>query len=82
MFAGEVGVPRLLKLFNKYQIKTTWFIPGNVLKAFFCSTDLPIRPFLLRTVFVDDDEPSRSVGHSLETFPEQMAAVRDAGHEM
>jgi hypothetical protein len=21
-------------------------------------------------------------GHSLETFPEQMAAVRDAGHEM
>jgi len=22
------------------------------------------------------------VGHSLETFPEQMAAVRDAGHEM
>jgi len=48
MFAGEVGVPRLLKLFAKYGIKTTWFIPG----------------------------------HSLETFPEQMAAVRDAGHEI
>ncbi|KAF9235749.1 glycoside hydrolase/deacetylase [Melanogaster broomeanus] len=48
MFAGEVGVPRLLKLFKKYGIKTTWFIPG----------------------------------HSLETFPEQMAAVRDAGHEL
>lgn len=28
MFAGEVGVLRLLKLFDKYQIKTTWFIPG------------------------------------------------------
>ena len=28
MFAGEVGVPRLLKLFAKYNIKTTWFIPG------------------------------------------------------
>ncbi|KAH7890930.1 carbohydrate esterase family 4 protein [Phlebopus sp. FC_14] len=48
MYAGEVGVPRLLKLFEKYGIKTTWFIPG----------------------------------HSLETFPKQMAAVRDAGHEI
>ncbi|KAJ8083344.1 hypothetical protein PM082_009216 [Marasmius tenuissimus] len=48
MFAGEVGTPRLLKLFKKYRITTTWFIPG----------------------------------HSLETFPEQMAAVRDAGHEI
>ncbi|OCF75492.1 hypothetical protein I204_04348 [Kwoniella mangroviensis CBS 8886] len=48
MFAGEVGCPRLLKLFAKYGIKTTWFIPG----------------------------------HSLDTFPEEMAAVRDAGHEI
>jgi peptidoglycan/xylan/chitin deacetylase (PgdA/CDA1 family) len=48
MYAGEVGVPRLLKLFDKYKIKTTWFIPG----------------------------------HSLETFPKQMEAVRDAGHEI
>ncbi|EMD40264.1 hypothetical protein CERSUDRAFT_110870 [Gelatoporia subvermispora B] len=48
IYAGEVGVPRLLKLFDKYKIKTTWFIPG----------------------------------HSLETFPEQVAAVRDAGHEI
>ncbi|KZT59188.1 glycoside hydrolase/deacetylase [Calocera cornea HHB12733] len=48
MFAGEVGTPRLLKLFKKYGMKTTWFIPG----------------------------------HSLETFPEQMAMVRDAGHEI
>jgi peptidoglycan/xylan/chitin deacetylase (PgdA/CDA1 family) len=29
MYAGEVGVPRLLKLFEKYGIKTTWFIPGT-----------------------------------------------------
>ena len=35
-------------MFAKYDIKTTWFIPG----------------------------------HSLETFPEDMAAVRDAGHEI
>ncbi|KAH7926010.1 carbohydrate esterase family 4 protein [Leucogyrophana mollusca] len=48
MYAGEVGVPRLLKLFDKYSIKCTWFIPG----------------------------------HSLETFPKEMAAVRDAGHEI
>jgi peptidoglycan/xylan/chitin deacetylase (PgdA/CDA1 family) len=48
MFAGEVGSLRLLKMFAKYGIKTTWFIPG----------------------------------HSLETFPKEMAMVRDQGHEM
>ncbi|KAI9367399.1 polysaccharide deacetylase family protein [Aspergillus egyptiacus] len=47
-FAGTVGTQRMLKLFKKYNIKTTWFIPG----------------------------------HSLETFPEDMAAVRDDGHEI
>jgi len=34
MFAGEVGVPRLLKLFDKYQIKTTWFTPGHSMETF------------------------------------------------
>ena len=29
MYAGEVGVPRLLRLFERYDIKTTWFIPGR-----------------------------------------------------
>ncbi|KAI0684434.1 glycoside hydrolase/deacetylase [Earliella scabrosa] len=48
MYAGEVGVPRLLKLFDKYNIKATWFIPG----------------------------------HSVETFPEQLAPIRDGGHEI
>ena len=24
MFSGEVGTPRLLKLFEKYDLKTTW----------------------------------------------------------
>lgn len=48
MFAGEVGSPRLLKLFEDMDIKTTWFIPG----------------------------------HSIETFPEQMKAVAEAGHEI
>lgn len=48
LFAGEVGAPRLLNLFERHNIKTTWFIPG----------------------------------HSAETFPEQMKAVADAGHEI
>jgi len=48
MFAGEVGVPRLVKLFDRFDIKTTWFVPG----------------------------------HSIETFPDQIKAVVDAGHEI
>jgi len=48
MFAGEVGAPRLLKMFAEQKLRTTWFIPG----------------------------------HSIETFPEQMKAVVDAGHEI
>jgi peptidoglycan/xylan/chitin deacetylase (PgdA/CDA1 family) len=28
-FGAEVGAPRLLKLFDKYDVKTTWFIPGH-----------------------------------------------------
>ena len=48
LFAGEVGSPRLLELFRRFDIKTTWFIPG----------------------------------HSIETFPEQMAQMADAGHEI
>jgi len=48
LFAGEVGSLRLLKLFERFGIKTTWFIPG----------------------------------HSIETFPEQMKAVVEAGHEV
>ncbi len=48
MFAGEVGTPRLLKLFDKYGLKTSWFVPG----------------------------------HSIETFPEQIGMVVDAGHEI
>ncbi|WP_072222937.1 polysaccharide deacetylase family protein [Campylobacter coli] len=48
LFAGEVGIPRLLKLFKKYNIPATWFAPG----------------------------------HSIETFPEQMKIIVDAGHEI
>ncbi|MFT4274199.1 MAG: polysaccharide deacetylase [Pantoea sp.] len=48
LFAGEVGAPRLLKMFAEQNLRTTWFIPG----------------------------------HSIETFPAQMKAVVDAGHEI
>ena len=34
MFAGEVGTPRLLKLFDRYKIKTTWFVPGHSMETF------------------------------------------------
>ena len=34
LFAGEVGSPRLLKLFARLGIKTTWFIPGHSLETF------------------------------------------------
>ncbi len=34
LFAGEVGVPRMVRLFDKYQIPTSWFIPGHSIETF------------------------------------------------
>jgi len=34
MFAGEVGVPRLLKLFDKFKLRASWFIPGHSIETF------------------------------------------------
>jgi peptidoglycan-N-acetylglucosamine deacetylase len=34
VFAGEVGSRRLLKLFDKYDMRTTWFIPGHSIETF------------------------------------------------
>ena len=34
LFAGEVGTPRLLKLFERLNIKTSWFIPGHSIETF------------------------------------------------
>jgi peptidoglycan-N-acetylglucosamine deacetylase len=48
MFAGEVGMPRILRLLERAGLPSTWFIPG----------------------------------HSIETFPDQVAAVVAAGHEI
>jgi peptidoglycan/xylan/chitin deacetylase (PgdA/CDA1 family) len=34
IFAAEVGVPRLLRLFAKFGIQATWFVPGHSLETF------------------------------------------------
>lgn len=34
IFAAEVGVPRLLKLFEREGIQASWFIPGHSLESF------------------------------------------------
>lgn len=48
VYAGEIGTPRLLKMFQRHGIRVSWFIPG----------------------------------HSIETFPEQVAMIAEAGHEI
>jgi peptidoglycan/xylan/chitin deacetylase (PgdA/CDA1 family) len=34
LFAGEVGTPRLLELFRRNDLQTTWFIPGHSMETF------------------------------------------------
>jgi len=34
IFAGEVGTPRLLELFRRNDLQTTWFIPGHSMETF------------------------------------------------
>ncbi|TXD96222.1 polysaccharide deacetylase [Psychrobacter frigidicola] len=34
VWASEVGVPRLLKLFKKYDLRTSFFVPGHSLETF------------------------------------------------
>ncbi len=34
LFSGEVGTPRLVRLFDRMGIKTTWFIPGHSVETF------------------------------------------------
>ena len=40
LFAGEVGTPRLVKLFDRLGIKTTWFIPGHSIESFPKETEM------------------------------------------
>ena len=34
IFAGEIGVPRLLKMLKRRDLKASWFIPGHSLETF------------------------------------------------
>lgn len=34
VFSGEVGSPRLVQLFQRFGIKTTWFVPGHSIETF------------------------------------------------
>ncbi|MGM8887511.1 polysaccharide deacetylase family protein, partial [Psychrobacter sp. 1U2] len=34
VWASEVGVPRLLRLFKKYDLRTSFFIPGHSIETF------------------------------------------------
>jgi len=34
VFAAEVGVPRLLRLFDRYGLRTSWFVPGHSIESF------------------------------------------------
>ncbi len=42
LFAGEVGTPRLLDLFKKYDLRTTWFIPGHSIETFPRETEMVV----------------------------------------
>jgi peptidoglycan-N-acetylglucosamine deacetylase len=34
VWAGEIGTPRLLRLFERYKLRTSWFIPGHSIETF------------------------------------------------
>jgi len=34
LFAGEVSTPRLLELFRRHDLRTTWFVPGHSIETF------------------------------------------------
>ncbi|MBC7762891.1 MAG: polysaccharide deacetylase [Candidatus Saccharibacteria bacterium] len=34
MFSGEVGGPRIIRLFDKYDLPATWFVPGHSIETF------------------------------------------------
>ena len=42
LFAGEVGLPRLVKLFDRYGIKSTFFAPGHSIETFPKSIDMVV----------------------------------------
>ena len=71
LFAGEVGTPRLLNLFERLGIKTTWFIPGHSMETF---------PDECRRIVSDGHEVGLhgySHENPIDMSPEQEEAVLD-----
>lgn len=71
LFAGEVGAMRLLTLFERFGIKTTWFIPGHSIETF---------PEQMRAVAAAGHEigiHGYSHENPIEMTPEQEEAVLD-----
>lgn len=71
LFAGEVGAMRLLTLFERWGIKTTWFIPGHSIETF---------PEQMRAVASAGHEigiHGYSHENPIEMTPEQEEAVLD-----
>ncbi|GAA2013200.1 polysaccharide deacetylase [Nakamurella flavida] len=42
LFAGDVGLPRLVKLFDRYDLKATFFAPGHSIETFPRSMELVV----------------------------------------
>ena len=40
VFAAEVGMPRTLRLFERFGLKQSWFIPGHTIESFPEQTDM------------------------------------------
>jgi peptidoglycan/xylan/chitin deacetylase (PgdA/CDA1 family) len=76
LFAGEVGSPRLLKLFDRLGIRTTWFIPGHSIETF---------PEQMKAVAAAGHEigiHGYSHENPIEMTPEQEEAVLDKSIEL
>ena len=43
IFATEVGIPRLLRLFDRYALKTSFFIPGHSIETFPAEMEMIVR---------------------------------------
>ncbi len=68
VFASEVGVPRLLRLFRKYDLQTSFFIPGHSLESF---------PDQCRQI-IDDGHEVGAHGYSHENPVAMTAAQEEA----
>src|SRR5687768_3638403 len=88
LFAGEIGTPRLLKLFDKYHIKTTWFIPGHSMETFPEQTRLVVEAgheigahgYAHENPIAMTPQQEEEVLHKCVGLIEQVAGRRPAGY--